>query len=158
MNDQATIHACCVVIATEGVLIRGPSGSGKTALALALIATSTDTTQARLVSDDRTVLSVCNGVLLATAPPPTAGLVEVRGLGVGQLSALPAARISLVVDFVQPEESPRLPEDDQAVTSIEGITVPRVLLRAGDSASMQAERVRIALTRSTAGIVLAVDV
>ena len=57
-------------------LLRGPSGCGKSDLALRLIDRG-----ARLVADDRVVLTVEDGAVVAAAPPPLAGLLEVRGLG-----------------------------------------------------------------------------
>ena len=54
------IHARCVAIGGQGVLILGDSGAGKSDLALRLIDGG-----ARLVADDRTELYVARGALCA---------------------------------------------------------------------------------------------
>ena len=56
-----TVHATAVLVGADGVLIRGESGAGKSALALALIERG-----ARLIADDRLMLSACHGRLVAT--------------------------------------------------------------------------------------------
>ena len=57
---MTTIHAGAVGIGGRGLLILGPSGAGKSALALALMGLG-----ARLVADDRVILRVEDGRLLA---------------------------------------------------------------------------------------------
>lgn len=87
---SAVVQAGCVAIAGRGVLIVGPSGSGKSSLALALIDRG-----ATLVGDDGVVLSVRDGQLWAAPHPITAGLLEVRNLGILGLPFVPAIRICL---------------------------------------------------------------
>jgi hypothetical protein len=70
-------QAGCVAIGGRGILIEGPPGSGKSSLALALIDRG-----AVLVGDDGVVLSFRAGQLLAAPHPNTAGLLEVRNLGI----------------------------------------------------------------------------
>lgn len=77
MAEGQLVHASCVAIKGQGVLIIGPSGSGKSDLALRLIDRG-----ARLVSDDQSIVTLENGRLLARPPQTIQGLVEVRGLGV----------------------------------------------------------------------------
>jgi len=86
------IHACCVAVNGRGVLLLGGSGAGKSDLALRLIDDG-----AKLVSDDRTELSVERGKLWARAPKSIAGLIEVRGLGIVALPFAPKAVIALAV-------------------------------------------------------------
>lgn len=69
-------QASCVAIGGRAVLIEGPPGSGKSSLALALIDRG-----ARLVGDDGVTLTVQDQRLLAGPPPHTAGLLEVRNVG-----------------------------------------------------------------------------
>ena len=78
------LQATCVAIDGRGVLIRGAPGSGKSSLALALIDRG-----AVLVGDDGVELSPQGEQLHASPPPNTAGLLEVRNVG---LIKLPAAR------------------------------------------------------------------
>ena len=88
------VHATCVAIAKRGLLIFGPSGSGKSTLALALMGLG-----ARLVSDDRTVLTNKAGTLVARCPATIRGVIEARGLGLIRAQTLASAKIALVVDL-----------------------------------------------------------
>ena len=72
-----TIHATCVAIDGQGLLLLGPSGAGKSDLALRLIDRG-----AQLVSDDQTTISRTGTFLRASAPPAIAGRIEVRGIGI----------------------------------------------------------------------------
>jgi hypothetical protein len=99
---EANIHASCVAIGTQGVLLLGPSGAGKSDLALRLMDDG-----ATLVSDDRTILFVMRGVLRAKAPPSIKGLVEIRGVGIVQAPARASVAIALVVKLGR--EGARLP-------------------------------------------------
>lgn len=97
------LHATTVAYEGCAVLILGPSGSGKSGLALELISKG-----AQLVSDDRTVLTVRNGALQASAPPTIAGLIEARGIGFLKLPQAGPTSITLVVDLADTETA-RLP-------------------------------------------------
>lgn len=81
----------------------GASGSGKSTLALELIALG-----ATLVSDDQTMLSVDQEMILAEAPEPIAGLIEARHVGLLRLPFTRRARVSLAIDLDR-IESERLP-------------------------------------------------
>ena len=116
---QDTVHATCVAIAKRGLLIIGPSGSGKSALALALMALG-----AKLVSDDRTILTNKAGIVVAKCPPAIRGLIEARGLGLIRAETLASAPVALVVDLGQ-TETHRLPPFQH--TSLCGVTCDLVL-------------------------------
>ncbi len=109
------MHASCVSIAGRGVLLTGASGAGKSDLALRLIDRG-----ARLVSDDYTDLRADSGQLVATAPDTIAGLIELRGLGLIRVSALPETVVHLLVELDTPVE--RLPEPRETV--IAGVPLP----------------------------------
>jgi len=79
-------------------LLLGKPGSGKSDLALRLLDRGFV-----LVADDR--VEVLDGI--ARAPAPLAGLLEVRGLGIVCLPALPQVALALVVELDGPGE--RLP-------------------------------------------------
>ena len=100
---QQTVHATCVAFPEQGLLIIGPSGAGKSALGLALLALG-----ARLVADDRTILTNTAGTLIAECPATLRGLIEARGLGIIHDKAQPSAEITVVVDLGQ-TETDRLP-------------------------------------------------
>lgn len=89
-----TVHASCVAVDGRGLVILGPSGSGKSALALQLMALG-----ARLVADDRTLLSVRGGDLIAACPPALRGRIEARGVGILSADPLPEAPVALAVDL-----------------------------------------------------------
>ena len=90
--SEANIHASCVAIGGQGILLLGKSGVGKSDLALRLIDAG-----ARLVADDRTILFVARGALHARAPESIKGLLEIRGLGIVAFPARPSVKIALVV-------------------------------------------------------------
>lgn len=110
------VHATCVALAGQGVLITGPSGSGKSGLALQLIALG-----AMLVADDRTVLTVRAGRLIATAPPAIQGLIEARGVGILSVAFQSEVAVSLCVDMSRIETA-RLPL--RKVVTLLDISVP----------------------------------
>ena len=105
-----TVHGTVVATPThpgtprQAVLFIGPPGTGKSDLALRLLDRGW-----QLVADDRVVLTADGGGrLLASAPPPLAGRLEVRGVGL--LDVPPAAApvpLALVLDLASPPE--RLP-------------------------------------------------
>jgi HPr kinase/phosphorylase len=122
------VHGACVVVGEAGILIRGASGSGKSTLALAVVEAATGRGLfARLVADDRVMLGVVHGRLVARPHPALAGLVEERGIGIVPAPYLPAAILRLVVDL---EPAPRrLPERADAV--VEGVALPACVLPSG---------------------------
>ena len=99
----AIVHATTVALGDRGVLILGPSGSGKSALALHLMALG-----ARLVADDRTILTSTPQGLVASCPPAGRGLIEARGVGILCAPTLDHVIIVLAVDLAQ-QETDRLP-------------------------------------------------
>lgn len=116
---QEVLHATCVAIAERGLLIVGPSGSGKSNLGLALMALG-----AKLVSDDRTILTSKADDLIAECPPGIRGLIEARGLGLIRVQTFASAKIQLVVDLGQ-TETDRLPP--HRYTTLCGLTCALVL-------------------------------
>jgi serine kinase of HPr protein (carbohydrate metabolism regulator) len=114
--SSETLHASCVAIGGQAVLIEGPSGSGKSDLALRLIDRG-----AVLVSDDYTIVRRSEGKLLAGPPPNITGLIEVRGIGLVPMpfeSDVPVALIVSLTDLVE-----RLPTDPVTRT-LAGLAVP----------------------------------
>lgn len=90
-------------------MITGSSGSGKSGLALDLMAHG-----ARLVSDDRVVLSRDGRAITASAPDAISGLIEARGIGLLNAETSDPVPLALVVDLDQTETA-RLPEARQTV-------------------------------------------
>ena len=104
MSKAVLVHGTCVALKGRGVLLLGDSGAGKSDLALRLIHDG-----ARLVADDRVVLTLKRGTLTASAPTSIAGLIEVRGLGIVKLPAR-SAPLMLVIQLGR--EGPRLPGEE----------------------------------------------
>ncbi len=75
------IHASAVAIAGRALLIAGRSRSGKSRLAWALAAASATRLPIELVGDDRILLAISGGRLVARPHPRIAGFIERRGLG-----------------------------------------------------------------------------
>ena len=125
------VHATCVAVDGAGglraVLIRGSSGTGKSDLAMRMIDGG-----ARLVSDDQCELWREDGAdgayVLARAPETIAGSLEVRGVGIVSVPAVPQAPVALLVDLVAPEAVERMPEDE--TEDLLGLDLPRIALHA----------------------------
>jgi serine kinase of HPr protein (carbohydrate metabolism regulator) len=137
--SSETVHASTVAIDGHAVLIAGRPGSGKSDLALRLIDRG-----AVLVSDDYTILTRSGDGLVASAPETIRGRIEVRGVGLVEMSfesAVPVALIVTVDDTV-----PRMPAPDQSRT-LAGFDLPLVALAAfEDSAPIKVELALKALT------------
>lgn len=102
---DTVLHATCVADAQgRALLILGPSGSGKSGLALQMMAAG-----ARLVADDRTILTDAGDHLVASCPAATRGLIEARGVGLLRAEPLRSARVTLAADLAQ-TEADRLPQ------------------------------------------------
>ena len=139
-NDIAKqAHATCVSLYGAGLIIRGPSGAGKSDLALRLIDRG-----ARLVADDRVDLLVSDNGVIARAPETLAGLLEVRGLGILRVPVLEATVVRLVVDLVNHENVPRLP--DRRMTDLIGMDVPAVTLDPFEASAVTKVRLALELT------------
>lgn len=116
---MTTIHASAVAVEGRGLLILGPSGAGKSSLALALMAQG-----ALLVADDRVLLDARDGRLIVACPPPLAGRIEARGVGILSAAAAGPVPVAQVVDLGR-AETMRLPLR-RSITLL-GIALPLVL-------------------------------
>jgi HPr kinase/phosphorylase len=114
---MVTLHATCIAIDGHGILLRGPSGSGKSDLALRAIDQG-----ARLVADDRVVLTRRGESVIASAPSSLHGLIEIRGLGIMRMDAAAEAQVAFVADMADPGSIERLPE--RRLCEIEGAALP----------------------------------
>ncbi|MFT5508016.1 MAG: HPr kinase/phosphorylase [Hyphomicrobiaceae bacterium] len=98
-------------IARQGwaVLIRGKSGLGKSDLALRAICQPIQlpgeacSQPFQLVSDDQTVLTVRDGLLLTSSPGALRDLIEVRGIGIVSAPTVAGSPLALIVDLVEAE-------------------------------------------------------
>ncbi|MCW2308804.1 HPr kinase/phosphorylase [Rhodobium gokarnense] len=124
-------HATALLLGPSGVLIRGASGSGKSLLAWTLLQRPGDGLFGALVADDRVEVSAVNGRLIARAPKPLAGLIELRGRGILKIAHEPACVIRLVVDIVGKDGLERMPEPAELTTVLCGVRLPRQPVRDG---------------------------
>jgi HPr kinase/phosphorylase len=132
------VHASCVAIQGQAVLLLGASGSGKSDLALRLIDRG-----AVLVSDDQTELTNSGGVLRAAPPATIAGLIEVRGVGIVPLPFLAQAPVALAVRLGEPVV--RMPETG-LTEAFTGLAIP--LLRVDSHEASAAIKIELALKRT----------
>lgn len=138
---MVTIHGTCVLVSGVGVLLRGASGSGKSDMALRLIDEG-----ARLVADDRVVVRAEGGCLIATAPEPLGGLLEVRGVGILPVPSAPSAELGLIVDLVPPDRVERLPQADR--DRLLDRTLPRLSLAPFEASAPAKLRLAAAAARA----------
>jgi hypothetical protein len=143
---EVNIHASCVALGAQGVLLLGKPGAGKSDLALRLIDEG-----ARLVADDRTILFTRRGGLYGKGPDSIRGLLEIRGLGIVQLPSRANVKIALVVKLGR--EDARLPVHHkfQAPRGLSVSSAPPEILLNGLHASAPA-RIRTALAAFSKGL------
>lgn len=120
MSPPLKHQATCVAIAGRAVLIEGPPGTGKSSLALALMDRG-----AVLVGDDGVLLEAQGARLLVSPVPATAGLLEVRGLGLVPMPVAAAVPAALVI--VLDPDAPRFIEAAEAALR-HGAALPLVRL------------------------------
>lgn len=129
MSRSKTIHASAILLGERGILVRGASGAGKSTLVVELLAA--DPSRARLVADDRVIISAAHGRLLADVPGEIAGLIEMRGVGLVRRPYVAPVVVRLIVDLVAAADCPRLPETEDAEAELEGIVLPRLAMPIG---------------------------
>jgi len=132
-----TVHASTVALDGRAVLITGLSGSGKSDLALRLLDRGF-----ALVSDDRTIIRRDGPRLIASAPPNIAGKLEIRGIGIVDLSHVEDVPVSLLVELSG--DIQRMPDEDRR-RAILGVDLPLVHIDA--TAASAASKVSLALER-----------
>ena len=103
MSDQPELlaNASCVAMRGRALLITGAPGTGKSSLALALLDRG-----GTLVGDDGVTLSVEDGRVVAGPPPNTAGLIEIRNVGLLEVPVT-SAPIAIIIHLTPDAE--RLP-------------------------------------------------
>lgn len=154
MSDTALVHASCVSIDGAGILLIGPPGAGKSDLVLRLLdqpgaGTSGHVRSAQLVADDQVAIRRDGDDLVGSAPAPLAGKLEVRGLGIVAVPAVPEARLALAVQLVAASQIERMPEHGENHHDLLGRRLPLILIDP-EKPSAPA-RIRAALDQSEAG-------
>lgn len=114
---MSVIHASCVEFSGSGILICGDSGSGKSDLCLRMLDKG-----ANLVADDQTRIENAGGRLTASCPEQLRGLLEIRGIGIVTMPAVPQAEIRLKLILQPAAKIARMPLPQ--TENIEGISIP----------------------------------
>lgn len=138
------VHGTCIDIGGMGVLLLGPSASGKSDLALRLIDGG-----AVLIADDRTDVTLKDGVLVASAPAEITGTIEVRGLGLLKVGAGQKAVLGFVAELVEPKLVERMPHAQ--TWEYGGISVPAIKIAPFEASA--AAKVRLAVNSIKSGII-----
>jgi HPr kinase/phosphorylase len=131
------LHASCVALEGNGVLLLGASGRGKSDLALCLIDGG-----GILVADDRVMVERQGDVLVARPARTLRGLIEARGVGILRMRHQSSCHLSLVVDLDPVGPWPRLPAPSHH--RILGIALPR--LHVDPRPASACAKIRLALT------------
>lgn len=127
------VHGVLIDVYGIGILITGESGIGKSETALELIKRGH-----RLIADDAVDIKEVGGILMGTSPEITAGMIEVRGMGIidvpvlyGLSSVVNEKNISLVMDLEQwkkEDDYDRLGVDDEYMdilnVPVKKLTIP----------------------------------
>lgn len=135
MPDGTLLHATCVAIGDDGVLILGPPGSGKSDLALRLIDQSGlglkgKLRAAELVADDQVAIYRDRDTLIASAPPALSGKIEIRGMGIAILDVRASVPLVLAVRLAEAATIERLPDLGATGFEVLGIRLPLALIDA----------------------------
>ncbi len=121
-------HATTIQLDGEGVMLCGPSASGKSDLGIRLIENG-----AKLVADDRTVLTLDNKKVLASVPKEISGKMEIRGLGIITIDVVVKTHLSMVVELVNAKDIKRYPVKKNI--DLLGVTLPLIHLYAFEASA-----------------------
>ncbi len=136
-GEAERVHATAIAVGTRAALIRGPSGSGKSDLALRCLGLAPSAIvqdAVRLVADDQVLLKEQRSAIVASAPATLRGKLEIRGVGILEIPAIPEAEVVLVADLIRGGAIERYP-DPWPVARILGLDIPLLRLSPFESSS-----------------------
>ncbi len=103
----------------------GASGSGKSRLALDFLQSAAVAGKfAALVADDQVFLEQLENRLMAIAPEPTCGLIEIRGSAIMKVASINRAMMHLVISTASAGQGDRLPDLNQRQDLLPGLSMP----------------------------------
>ncbi|HEX3863056.1 MAG TPA: HPr kinase/phosphatase C-terminal domain-containing protein [Stellaceae bacterium] len=149
-GDPMLIYATAIALDGHAVLLRGFSGTGKSDLGLRLIDAG-----GRLVADDQCEIHPRDGTLMVRAPLALAGLIEVRGLGIVRLDAMPEAPLALIADLVPSNLIERMPM--RRSERILGVTVPVTAIAPFEASAPAKLRIALAALTGLGPVALLAD-
>lgn len=122
-------HGTAIVVGKTGLIFVGPAGSGKSSLALqTLFSARLAGHFAALLSDDQVFLEADEDGVNGYCPPSIAGMIELRGSGIGRVNCVAEARLHLAVRLIEVHAGNRIPEENQRWRADQGIELPLVTL------------------------------
>lgn len=124
MSATVLANVTAVSIGNRALLLEGAPGSGKSSLALALIDRG-----AQLIGDDAVTLILAGDAVIAAPPPNTAGLCEVRNVGIVEL---PTAEAPVALVLTLDATAARFPLEI-GKRSLLGIDIPLLSFAVGDA-------------------------
>ena len=164
LAPETRIHGVLMDVYGIGILITGESGIGKSEVALELIKRGH-----RLVTDDAVDIKEIDGELIGSSPEITVGMLEVRGIGIIDVSALyglssvqSKKKITLVMHFEHWKDNSdydRLGIDDEYM-EILGVPIKKLTLpvRPGRNIAVIIEAAAVNYRHSRMSDVTPVDV
>lgn len=161
---ETRLHGVLVDVYGIGILITGESGIGKSETALELIKRGH-----RLVTDDAVDIKEIDGELIGTSPKITIGMLEVRGIGIIDITALyglssvqESKGINLVMHFEHWKDNGDydrlgINQDTQEILSV-NVRKLRVPVRPGRNIAVIIEAAAVNYRHSLMSDISAVDI
>ena len=119
------VHGTAIVVGGTGLIFVGPSGAGKSSLALQMLHSARVAGHfAALVSDDQVFLEGSANGVSAHRPDTIAGLIELRGSGIGRVESVASSPIHYAIELITVTAENRIPEENQRWTAGHGIELP----------------------------------
>ena len=152
------VHGVLIQVHGKGVLITGASGMGKSEIALELIRDGHI-----LIADDRVDVKRTHGQLIGQAPELLAGMIEIRGIGImnitqmfGASSTMSKSNIDFVIELEPWNDATdylRAGIEPTEPYSILGLEVPKLIfpVREGRNMAMLVESAVIDFTLKNRG-------
>ena len=164
LAPETRLHGVLVDIYGIGILITGESGIGKSETALELIKRGH-----RLITDDAVDIKEIDGELIGSSPEITIGMLEVRGIGIiditalyGLTSMLQSKKIKLIMHFEHWKDNGDYDRlgNSQETQEILGVNVKRMRIpvRPGRNIAVIIEAAAVNYRHSLMSDVTAVDI